>query len=160
MCIRDRNKKKPDPVIKSAADKTLKYLTNTLFNEKIGSFLSFQQADTSYYYLKKSRRDKVLKPPVIEKIFTDDLAITLSYLLKTLEIKGNKLLEDKILTSLHFLSEMIIKNETILHYYSIPEGEWRALSSPVNYALVVRLFQQAFEKYNFCLLYTSDAADE
>ena len=91
------NQVKPDPILKKAADHTLKYLSKTLYDSKIGSFLSFQQADTSYYYLKKHRRENVEQPLVIDKIFTDNLAATLIYLLEVLDIIKNRSLEKKVL---------------------------------------------------------------
>ena len=81
----------------------------------------FQQADTSYYYLKKHRREHVEKPLVIKKIFTDNLAVTVNYLLQNTRFITDKinLLEDKVRRSLDFLADMILKHESLFHYYSI-----------------------------------------
>ena len=141
------NQEKPNPTLKNAADQTIEYLSNTLYNAKIGSFLSFQQADTSYYFLKKHRRDNVESPLVIEKIFTDNLATTLNYLLEVLAYTTNTSLENKTQSSLDFLSAMILNNEKPLHYYSLPDHEWRGESGLQDYAFLARLFQHASEKY-------------
>ena len=42
---------------------------------------------------------------------------------------------------------MILKNENIFHYYSIPKKEWRAKSGLPDYAYLAKLFQQASAKY-------------
>jgi len=143
------NRETQNPELKKAADQTIEYLSNTLYNAEIGSFLSFQQADTSYYYLKKHRREKVDQPLVIEKIFTDSLAVTLNYLLEVLAYTKNTSLEKKVLSSLDFLAEMILKNENIFHYYSIPKKEWHAKSGLPDYAFLAKLFQQASAKYQY-----------
>ena len=141
------NQENPNPKLKKAADQTIEYLSKTLYNADIGSFLSFQQADTSYYYLKKHRREHVEKPLVIKKIFTDNLAVTVNYLLQILDYTANKSLEDKVRRSLDFLADMILKHESLFHYYSIPKKEWRAMSGLSDYAFLTKLFQQASVKY-------------
>tara|TARA_X000001036_G_scaffold49939_1_gene39903 strand:- start:651 stop:2240 length:1590 start_codon:yes stop_codon:yes gene_type:complete len=143
------NQVKPDPILKKAADHTLKYLSKTLYDSKIGSFLSFQQADTSYYYLKKHRRENVEQPLVIDKIFTDNLAATLIYLLEVLDIIKNRSLEKKVLSSTDFLADMILNNESLFRYYSIQKKDWYGESGLSDYALLAKLFQQAFTKYRF-----------
>ena len=127
--------------LKKVADQTIEYLSKTLYDANIGSFLSFQQADTSYYYLKKHRREHVEKPLVIKKIFTDNLAVTVNYLLQILDYTANKSLEDKVRRSLDFLADMILKHESLFHYYSIPKKEWRAMSGLSDYAFLSKLFQ-------------------
>ena len=141
------NQEKSNPELKKAADQTIEYLSKTLYNTEIGSFLSFQQADTSYYFLKKHRRLNVDPPLVIKKIFTDNLAVTLNYLLEALNYTTNKSLKKKVISSLDFLTEMILNNEGVSHYYSIPTQEWRAKSTLPDYAFLAKLFQRAAAEY-------------
>jgi len=141
------DQEKPHPKLKKAAEQTIEYLSNTLYNADVGSFLSFQEADTSYYFLNKNRRANVDPPFVIEKIFTDNLAVTLNYLLEALNYTGNKSLEKKVLSSLDFLAEMILNNERLFHYYSVPDQKWRAKSGLADYAFQAKLFQHAAAKF-------------
>ena len=141
------NQEMPDPKFKKAAQQTIDYMNNTLFDEETGSFLSFQQADTSYYNLNVYWRKNVDQPLVIKKIFTDHLAITLNYLLDVLSYTGNKSLKNKVIRSLDFLSGMILNNKEIFHYYSIPEKQWSGKSGLQDHVLLVKLLQRAAVKF-------------
>ena len=138
---------KTNQLFKQVAAQTIGYLSNTLYDKETGSFLSFQQADTSYYYLNVNRRKNVDQPLVIKKIFTDHLAITLNYLLDVLSYTGNKSLKNKVIRSLDFLSGMILKNKEIFHYYSIPEKQWSGKSGLQDHVLLVKLLQRAAAKF-------------
>ena len=141
------NQEMPDPKFKKAAQQTIDYMNNTLFDEETGSFLSFQQADTSYYNLNVYWRKNVDQPLVIKKIFTDHLAVTLNYLLDVLNYTENKNLKNKVIRSLDFLSGMILKNKEIFHYYSIPEKQWSGKSGLQDHVLLVKLLQRAAAKF-------------
>ena len=52
------NRISPSPRLKQAADATLAYLNSTLFDADSGVFLSFQVADTNYYFLNKEHRKR------------------------------------------------------------------------------------------------------
>ena len=141
------NKQSPSPYLKKAADKTVQYLTSTLYDSNIGSFLSFQEADTSYYFLNKKNRKHNQRPNVVEKVFTDRLAKTLFYLIDVLEFNTNYELQEKVKKSLDFMAEMILKNEQIYHYYSISERQWLSNGSLPDYANSAILFFKAAKKF-------------
>ena len=141
------NKQSPSPYLKKAADKTVQYLTSTLYDSNIGSFLSFQEADTSYYFLNKKNRKHNQRPNVVEKIFTDRLAKTLFYLIDVLEFNTNYELQEKVKKSLDFMAKMIVKNEEIYHYYSISERQWLSNGSLPDYANSAILFFKAAKKF-------------
>ena len=141
------NKQSPSPYLKKAADKTVQYLTSTLYDSNIGSFLSFQEADTSYYFLNKKNRKHNQRPNVVEKVFTDRLAKTLFYLIDVLEFNTNYELQEKVKKSLDFMAKMILKNEEIYHYYSISERQWLSNGSLPDYANSAILFFKAAKKF-------------
>ena len=141
------NKQSPSPYLKKAADKTVQYLTSTLYDSNIGSFLSFQEADTSYYFLNKKNRKHNQRPNVVEKVFTDRLAKTLFYLIDVLEFNTNYELQEKVKKSLDFMAEMIVKNEEIYHYYSISERQWLSNGNLPDYANSAILFFKAAKKF-------------
>ena len=64
------DKVKPNKSFKNAAEQTVKYLSDTLYDEKTGSFLSFQEADTYYYFFNKKQRKKQKFPHVIKNIYS------------------------------------------------------------------------------------------
>ena len=141
------NKQSPSPYLKKAADKTVQYLTSTLYDSNIGSFLSFQEADTSYYFLNKKNRKHNQRPNVVEKVFTDRLAKTLFYLIDVLEFNTNYELQEKVKKSLDFMAKMILKNEEIYHYYSISERQWLSNGYLPDYAHSAILFFKAAKKF-------------
>ena len=113
MIIYEINRQSPSPDLKKAADKTVQYLTSTLFDSNIGSFLSFQEADTSYYFLSGDHRKNGQRPNVVEKVFTDRLAKTLVYLIDVLDYTTLNSLEEKVTQSLDFMAEMILNNDQL-----------------------------------------------
>ena len=141
------NKQSPSPYLKKAADKTVQYLTSTLYDSNIGSILRFQEADTSYYFLNKKNRKHNQRPNVVEKVFTDRLAKTLFYLIDVLEFNTNYELQEKVKKSLDFMAKMILKNEEIYHYYSISERQWLSNGSLPDYANSAILFFKAAKKF-------------
>ena len=147
MVLYEINRQSPSPYLKKAADKTVQYLTSTLYDSNIGSFLSFQEADTSYYFLNKKNRKHNQRPNVVEKVFTDRLAKTLFYLIDVLEFNTNYELQEKVKKSLDFMAKMILKNEEIYHYYSISERQWLSNGSLPDYANSAILFFKAAKKF-------------
>ncbi len=141
------NSQSPSPLLKKAADKSVQYLTSTLYDPNIESFLSFQEADTSYYFFNEKNRKHNQKPNVVKKVFTDRLAKTLFYLIDVLDYNKRNSLEEKVLNSLDFMAEMIIKNEKIFHYYSISEKQWLSNGSLPDYANSGILFLKAAKKF-------------
>ena len=71
------------------------------------------------------------------------------YLLEVLDIIKNRSLEKKVLSSTDFLADMILNNESLFRYYSIQKKDWYGESGLSDYALLAKLFQQAFTKYRF-----------
>ncbi|MBC8259442.1 MAG: thioredoxin domain-containing protein [SAR324 cluster bacterium] len=136
-----------NPQFEKVAEQCLKYLSSTLFAEETGAFLSFQQADTSYYYLNKNRRKNVDPPLVINKIFIDHLAVTLNYLLDVINYNQQNGLEKKVISSLDFLAEMVFNNNQIFHFYSTSEKQWRGRSGLQDHVLLAKLFSRAAIKF-------------
>ena len=137
------NQVSPSPKLKQAADTTLAYLTSTLFEADPGVFLSFQIADTSYYFLNGEHRKTATKPKVIDKIFTDRLAITLGYLMQVTEYTETRALENKVRQSLDFLAEMVMSNAGMNRYYALTDNQWRARGELSDHAHVASLFTAA-----------------
>jgi hypothetical protein len=141
------NKEIPNPIFVKVAQQTVKYLTNTLYDEETGSFLSFQEADTSYYFLNENSRKNVKPPLTIGKVFTNHLAVTLTFLLDVLDYSKNIILKKKVLRSLDFLSEMILNNKQIYHFYTIKEKQWHGKSGLQDHVLLAKLFKRAAVKF-------------
>ena len=137
------NQISPSPRLKQAADKTLAYLTSTLFDTKTGTFLSFQIADTYYYSTDKKQRESVVKPRVMDKVFTDRLAMTLGYLIQILEYSEDRALENKVRQSLDFLTEMIVKDDGMNRYYAVTDKRWLLGSGMSDHAYLAKLFTDA-----------------
>ena len=141
------NQVSPSPRLKQAADKTLSYLMSTLFDEKSGSFLSFQIADTHYYSLDEEQRKKVRQPKVMSKIFTDRLVMTLSYLLQVVEITKNQELSRQVIQSLDFLIAMNGVHKDLMRYYSVVDKKWMLAGGLSDHAYVAKLFGDAARQY-------------
>jgi uncharacterized protein YyaL (SSP411 family) len=142
------NQVSPSPELKRAADKTLGYLTSTLFDVETGCFLSFQIADTHYYSLNRKQRDSTREPKVMNKIFTDRLAMTLSYLIQIDEIIGDQALQDQIRQSLDFLLLMIKQEDGLKRYYSIADNQWLTPSGLSDHAHVARLLVESARHFD------------
>ncbi len=141
------NERAPSPVFKNAADQTLQYLTSTLFDPAIGSFLGLQAGDNNYYSLSSDRRRAAGAPSVDEKIFVDRLAATLGYLIEVLDYTTEQSLERKVRQSLEFLAAMVRKEGKVFHYYSIPEKRWLDEGSLPDHALLGALFVKAAARF-------------
>jgi uncharacterized protein YyaL (SSP411 family) len=137
------NQVAPSPRLKKAADKTLAYITSTLFHPVTGTFLSFQVADHTYYTLNKEQRKSAVKPRVMNKVFTDRLAVTLRYLIQILEYSKDRALENKVRQSLDFLAEMVMKGDGMKRYFAIAEKRWLLRSGMSDHAYVASLFADA-----------------
>ncbi|MFV2032209.1 MAG: DUF255 domain-containing protein [Gammaproteobacteria bacterium] len=141
------NRVSPSPKLKNAADKTLAYLSSTLFHPLTGTFLSFQVADISYYSLNKEQRKSAVKPRVMDKVFTDRLAVTLSYLIPVMDYTDDPGLEIRVKQSLDFLAGMISRNDGMKRYYAMTSQQWRDRSGLSNYAYVAKLFSDAASRF-------------
>jgi len=137
------NQASPSPSLKNAADKTLDYLTSTLFHPLTGSFLSFQVADHYYYTLNEEQRKTAEKPKVMNKVFADRLAVTLNYLIQVLEYSEDQELEKKITRSLDFLAKMIMREDGMKRYYAIGDKRWLLPGGMSDHAYIARLFTNA-----------------
>lgn len=133
----------PDPELKQAADLTLEYLMTTLFDAQTGCYLSFQIADTYYYSLNQDRRETARKPKVMDKIFTDRLAVTLTSLIQVAGLTENPALHDQIHRSLDFLGAMIREEGGLKRFYALKEGQWSRPSGLADHAYLARLFVEA-----------------
>ena len=142
------NQVSPSAELKQAADQTLGYLTSTLFDVETGCFLSFQIADTYYYSLNQKQRESARKPKVMSKIFTDRLAMTLSYLIQIDEIIGDQALQDQIRQSLDFLLVMIKQEGGLKRYYSIANNQWLMQSGLSDHAHVARLLVESARHFD------------
>ena len=81
LCCKKVNQLRPSPEFEKTAEQTLKHLVKTLYSEELGVFLSFQEADTFYYFLNAEGRSQGKTPEVIQRIFTDRLSRTLMQLM-------------------------------------------------------------------------------
>ena len=137
----------PVPRLVEAADKTLSYLRTTLYDAKLGVFLSFQEADTRYYAANSSeQRGKLRSPAVIEKVFIDRLAQTISHLLGVLDYRHDALLEQQLGRALDFITQSIGRTGGLNRYYTLSTGEWTGSGTLEDYALVARMFLHAAER--------------
>ena len=137
------NQVSPSPKLKEAADKTLGYIASTLFDPLTGTFLSFQVADHEYYSLDEQQRKSAVKPRVMDRVFTDRLAVTLGYLIQVLKYSENRALEKQVRRSLDFLAEMIMNGHGMKRYYATTEKRWLLESGMTDHAYVARLFANA-----------------
>ena len=143
LLLHQANQISPSPRLKQAADQTLAYLTSTLFDTRTGTFLSFQIADTYYYSINRKQRESVAKPRVMDKVFTDRLAMTLAYLIQILEYSDDRALENKVRQSLDFLTEMVMKDDGMKRYYAVTDKRWRLDGGMSDHAYVAKLFTDA-----------------
>ncbi len=137
------NQVSPSPKLKQAADATLAYLTSTLFDADIGTFLSFQIADTDYYSPDYKLRDTTTTPKVVDKVFTDRLAVTLDYLIEVGEYSEDQELQNKVRRSVDFLAEMVMADVGMNRYYAVADGQWLARSGLADHGYVASLFTKA-----------------
>jgi len=141
------NAEVPSPVLKKAADQTLQYLTSTLFDPEIGSFLGLQAGNNNYYSLSVERRKAAGAPGIDEKIFIDRLAATLGYLIEVLDYTSEPSLQRKVQQSLEFLATMVRNGGQVFHYYSIAEKRWLDEGSLPDHALLGALFVKAAARF-------------
>ena len=141
------NQEEPSLELQTAAEQTLHHLTTTLYDPEIGAFLSFQEADPFYYFFNANRRKKNPPPPVIQKGFTDRLAITLRYLIDTLDHSTRFGLQKKITRSLDFLSKMILDQGRIARYYSLESRQWQGTGTLGDHATLAILFSKAAARF-------------
>ena len=141
------NQEEPSPELQTAAEQTLRYLTTTLYDPEIGSFLSFQEADTFYYFLNANRRKQNKRPLVIRKVFTDRLAHTLRNLIDTLDHSTRFALQEKITHSLDFLAAMVLEQDRIARYYSLASGKWQGSGTLGDHATLAMLFSKAASRF-------------
>ncbi|MDD9980036.1 MAG: DUF255 domain-containing protein [Gammaproteobacteria bacterium] len=126
-----------------AGTRTTEYLQSTLFEPRLGTFLSFQGADTRYFRLDAAGREAARAPLIADKVFTDRLAATLDHLLDVLPHAGDPMLEGQVLGSLEFLASMAAGQDRLRRYHLPADGTWHGDSLPRDYALVARVFQKA-----------------
>ena len=126
-----------------AGERTTAYLQSTLYDPRLGTFLSFQGADTRYFRLDAARRETARAPLVADKVFTDRLAGTLDHLLDVLPHADDRTLERQVVRSLEFLAEMARGRDGLRRYHRLSDGTWHGDSLPRDYALVARVFQKA-----------------
>ena len=141
------NQLRPTPEFEKTAEQTLKYLVKTLYSEELGVFLSFQEADTFYYFLNAEGRSQGKTPEVIQRIFTDRLSRTLLQLMAIEGIPGSFQLDQKILSSLDFLASMVIREKQIYHFYDMKNGQWETSGGLEDLALLSVVFAEAAKKY-------------
>ena len=142
------NQTAPSPKLKKAADDTLAYLTSTLFHSGPETFLNFQIADNNYYLLNQNHRKTATKPKVMDKVFTDRLAVTLRFLIQVTEYTDDKQLENKVRQSLDFLAEMVMSNAGMNRYYALNDDKWHTASGLPDYAYVASLFTDAALRFD------------
>lgn len=143
------NEVSPTPTLIEAADKTLGYLQSTLYDPQVGAFLSFQEANTRYYAVNNPEdRKKKQAPAVIEKVFIDRLALTVTYLLDVLDYRPDPGLEARIVSSLEFIAAKLATDGLLNRYYTIGTGKWSGKGTLQDYALVAEMFLNAGIRLN------------
>jgi uncharacterized protein YyaL (SSP411 family) len=134
----------PSSTLVEAADKTLEHLRTTLFEPKLGVFLSIQQADEHYYTLKsREHRRQGKTPAVLGKIFIDRLALSLEYLLDVLDYRPDDGLEGQIVRSIDFIARKMDARGVLNRYFTVNTGEWSGKGTLQDYALVAHMFLKA-----------------
>lgn len=142
------NEISPAPALAEAADKTLAYLRSSLYHDELGVFLSFQEADTHYYALRsREHRAKAKAPKIIERIFIDRLALTVTYLLDVLDYRPDAALERQIERSLEFVARRLESSGALSRYYTVATGEWAGRGTLQDYALVTEMFLAASRRF-------------
>ena len=131
-----------------AGERTTGYLQSTLFEPRLGTFLSFQGADTRYFRLDAARREAARAPVIADKVFTDRLAATLDHLLDVLPHAADRTLERQVLESLEFLAPMAEGRDGLRRYHLPADGTWHGDSLPRDHALVARVFQKAARRFS------------
>ena len=131
-----------------AGERTTEYLQSTLYEPRLGTFLSFQGADTRYFRLDAARRESARAPLVADKVFTDRLAATLDHLLDVLPHTADPALEQQVVGSLEFLASMAEGRDGLRRYHLPADGKWHGNSLPRDYALVARVFQKAARRFS------------
>ncbi|VAX24441.1 Thymidylate kinase [hydrothermal vent metagenome] len=134
----------PSSALSDAARGTAGYLSSNLFDDDIGAFLSFQVADTSYYRLPASRREKTEKPDVIRKVFVDTLSISMARLLDTLKYTHDEKFADKVKRSIRFLADMMEREKNVYHYYLPDEKKWFIKGTLADHANLALLFAKSY----------------
>lgn len=138
----------PTPALVQAADKTLAYLRGALYHDELGVFLSFQEADTHYYALQSAEhRAKAKAPKIIERIFVDRLALTVTYLLGVLDYRPDPALVKQIERSLEFVARRLESSGDLSRYYTVATGQWSGAGTLQDYALVAEMFLAASRRF-------------
>ncbi len=137
----------PSKKLKNAAAKTKAYLSEKLFDEKTGAFLSFQVADEEYYLLDAAGRKKAKAPEVIEKIFTDRLALALVYMLDALKFTKDEAFRQKVKSSVDFLAGMAQKQDRIYHLYEVKSRKWSHDGKSADYAYIYLMLSKAYSVF-------------
>ncbi|VAX15679.1 Uncharacterized protein YyaL [hydrothermal vent metagenome] len=135
----------PSGALSDAARGTAGYLSSNLFDDDIGAFLSFQVADTSYYRLPASRREKTEKPAVIRKVFVDTLSKSMASLLDTAPYTRDDKFAEKIRRSIEFLADMMDRENNVYHYYLPDEKKWFIKGTLADHANLALLFARSYK---------------
>ena len=138
----------PSAQLAGAGERTTGYLRSTLYEPRLGTFLSFQGADTRYFRLDAARRETARAPLVADKVFTDRLAVTLEHLLDILPHADDPALKRQVAGSLEFLASMAEGRDGLRRYHVLADGTWQGDSLPRDYALVARVFQKAARRFS------------
>ena len=131
-----------------AGERTTEYLRSTLYEPRLGTFLSFQGADTRYFRLDAKGRTTARAPLIADKVFTDRLAGTLDHLLDVLPYATDRTLRRQVVGSLEFLASMAEGRDGLRRYHVLADGTWQGDSLPRDYALVARVFQKAARRFS------------
>ncbi len=135
------NELAPAPTLAAAADATLGYIRTALYDPEAGVFMSFQEADTRYYALgTRDERSKARPPAVIDKVFIDRLALTITYLLDVLEYRPADGLDGQISRSLDFVTRSMNRYGEPGRYYTLSTGQWSGEGTLLDYVLVARMY--------------------
>ena len=93
-------------------------------------------------------RKKKQAPAVIEKVFIDRLALTVTYLLDVLDYRSDPGLEARIVSSLDLIAAKLTTDGLLNRYYTIGTGKWSGKGTLQDYALVAQMFLNAGIRLN------------
>ena len=135
-------------LMRAAGTRTIEYLSSTLYEPRLGTFLSFQGADTRYFLLDAAMRSAARSPAVADKVLIDRLAATLDHLIDVLPYAADPALERRVLSSLDFLASMTEEQGHLRRYHHLADGAWQGDALPRDHALVAHVLQKAARHFS------------
>lgn len=124
-----------------AAEKTIEYVLENLFDKKENYFYGSQNADENYYKLSLAKRRKTKKPSVDKTLFTDWNCLMIEALLVAGNVLEKPELEAKAFKCLKTIYKKCLEPSGILHFAGKKESQKGFLN---DYCLLVHASLKAF----------------